>query len=574
MIVDDTAVTFDAAAAAALSKPVVCEWSEVEKMLLRKLIFTFGSASVPSPAPSAAIAAANASDNSVHSLNFCALANTLGTKTCAQVHAFVLHHASPKRAPFITHGSLLAQEAAQLEARLDAAAAAAVGSSAAAVNRRRSPVSDDHVHFVDVHDRMAHARRGRGKKKRRPHGTFTRAALTLRLRQAHRRSLRNLPHAFVPCDHPGVSCAQAPDCPCVRNQTFCEKYCACDSSCNAIVGSTTSACGGGAAQNIVCPNRFLGCARSCRTTSSRCNTRACPCFAANRECDPDLCGNCTVLPHGHPDTATGASAAAGAASAGDNRSPSPPAAAAAAVHERSSSPVPVRHCANQSLQLGARAQLLLAESDIHGWGCFLAAAPPDAAAIAAAGKEAAEALVAVTASAGDSAAAAASNDGGDGGSSKQALSTSLASLAAPLLVDGVRKHSVITEYFGELISQGEADRRGQLYDRANRSYLFNLTSSQVVDAARKGSKVKYANHSVQANCYSKVIQVAADHRIAICAARNIRPGEELCFNYQHEFEHAGEAPQWFKHVHGAGGGGAGAKQSNARAARKATHAAD
>ena len=118
--------------------------------------------------------------------------------------------------------------------------------------------------------------------------------------------------AFLPCDH-DTPCNEE-TCSCIQNGFFCTKHC-------------------GWAQKSA--NFFRGC--ECK--AGTCQTASCACYAAKRECDPDLCktcGACCDPPNAPAIPGTG------------------------------------QRCRNDNISMRRQARTLIAESSVKaaGWGLF------------------------------------------------------------------------------------------------------------------------------------------------------------------------------------------------------------
>jgi hypothetical protein len=98
----------------------------------------------------------------------------------------------------------------------------------------------------------------------------------------------------------------------------------------------------------------------------------------------------------------------------------------------------------------------------------------------------------------------------------------------------IKKGTPLIEYVGEKITKAEAARR----IAANNPFIFSLDDEWDVDGDVSWNPARFLNHSCEPNAEAEIF----DDQIWILALREIRPGEEITFNYSYDLENYEENP--------------------------------
>ena len=102
--------------------------------------------------------------------------------------------------------------------------------------------------------------------------------------------------------------------------------------------------------------------------------------------------------------------------------------------------------------------------------------------------------------------------------------------------DAIKKGDFVVEYVGEMITMAEYRRRmaANQAEKEENYYYLAIDSNRMIDAGPKGNVARFMNHSCAPNCITQKWTVNGDIRVGLFAVDDIKPGEELTFNYQFE----------------------------------------
>lgn len=91
--------------------------------------------------------------------------------------------------------------------------------------------------------------------------------------------------------------------------------------------------------------------------------------------------------------------------------------------------------------------------------------------------------------------------------------------------EAIKKGAKIIEYIGDKVTADEANKRGGMY-------LFEINSRWTIDGKTRKNTARYINHACgsAANCE---VEIRAG-RIWVLAKKDIKPGEELAYDYGKE----------------------------------------
>lgn len=99
----------------------------------------------------------------------------------------------------------------------------------------------------------------------------------------------------------------------------------------------------------------------------------------------------------------------------------------------------------------------------------------------------------------------------------------------------IKKGELVIEYKGKRRTHAEVDADDSGDVESGHTFLFTLNDDYVIDANYGGNDARWINHSCSPNCEALIVEHDGDDRtrdkVVIEALRDIRPGEELTYNY-------------------------------------------
>jgi hypothetical protein len=88
----------------------------------------------------------------------------------------------------------------------------------------------------------------------------------------------------------------------------------------------------------------------------------------------------------------------------------------------------------------------------------------------------------------------------------------------------IKKGKFIVEYTGPLLDNEQCKK-------VNNKYLFKVNARWTLDGSPRGNVARYINHSCRPNADPYILR---SHQIKIRAIKNIKPGDEITYDYGEE----------------------------------------
>lgn len=91
----------------------------------------------------------------------------------------------------------------------------------------------------------------------------------------------------------------------------------------------------------------------------------------------------------------------------------------------------------------------------------------------------------------------------------------------------IRKRAFIVEYKGPKLTNEKADK----LEARGSKYMYQINSKWTIDGSSRKNIARYANHSCRPNAESDTVR----GRVIIRAIKNIKPGQEIVYDYGDDY---------------------------------------